>query len=254
MGVGDLGQAADVGDGSEVARGDDVDRRGGAALVLDPAEGVVEGGHRDAVGDAVGGVDRGQDVAGVEAGEYDAVAEARMGAALGDDVLTEAGDGKRDGAVGLGGAVGEEPGAAGSPGIGGQGQGLGERGIVLEVDALEQHGHIEMDRLLADEVGQQLADAGVRAAVAGDHEFDRIAGRQCTQGSGIGSLILIELEATVSEAVRCVQKRFEHRAIIMVESSRGNPPDLWFAPYTIWSAVFGRRRIGACSIFVSCRP
>src|SRR5699024_3304612 len=137
MGVGDLGQAADVGDGSEVARRDDVDRRGGTVLVLGPAEGVVEGGDGDAVGDAVGGVDRGQDVAGVKAGEYDSVAEARMGAALGDDVLAEAGDGERDGAVGLGGTVGEEPGATGSPGIGSQGQGLGERGIVLEVDALE---------------------------------------------------------------------------------------------------------------------
>src|SRR5699024_4852831 len=121
------------------------------------------------------------------------------------------------------------------------------------VDAIEQHGHIEMDSFLADEVVQQLAVSGVRAAEAECHEFGRIDGRQRTQDSGIGSLILIELEAKVSEAVRWVQKLSEHSELVTDGSGRGNPPDLWFAPYTIWSAVFGRRRIGACSIFVSCR-
>ena len=90
--VGHLGEGCDVGDRTEVARGDEVDGRDRLRVAADRVAQRIGG---DAVGDAVDLIDVGGDEARVESGEDDAVDEARMGAALRDDARAEGADGQR---------------------------------------------------------------------------------------------------------------------------------------------------------------
>lgn len=116
-----------------------------------------------------------------------------MHVALDDRAVAEVGERHEDGVVSTGGAVGEEPAAPRSPGLGREslclleGRGVG---IGADVDALEPGGEVHEQSLLADRADK----AGVRPATAlvpRDVESAGVARRPPCQRIEVRSLRLI---------------------------------------------------------------
>lgn len=177
-GVGRVRDGAYVGHRTEIAGGDDVHGRG----VRSAGERLrhVLGAH--SVGDALDAVDGRPHEDGVQAGQHQSVDDAGVHAALHDQGAAQ-GRGDHGGdLVALGGAVGQEPGAPRAPGIGGQVQGLVQRGAGAEVDAVEQRREVEGRDPGAEPVREVRARGG---GVAWDVQPQPVPSRMGQEGLGV---------------------------------------------------------------------
>ena len=181
MGVGHVGQRANVGDGSEVARGHDV--RGCRVRVLDEAVLELVGG--DAVGDPEVGVDRREGEERVESGQGEAVDHRGVHAALHDHLGAEPAQGEVGDQVALARAVRQEPRLAGAPRLRREARRAHERrGVVAVVDPVGQRRYVERQRPVPEEVDEAgLGDAG--GLVARHVEADPVLVGVARDGVGV---------------------------------------------------------------------
>ena len=109
-------EPGEVGAGAEVGRRYDHRRdrvRGGLERGIERIRG-------EAVGDAQLGVEFGGDERRPQAAHHEPVDHRGVDVALDDDLVADVGEGEAGGVVALRGAVDEEPGPAGAPGLGGE--------------------------------------------------------------------------------------------------------------------------------------
>jgi hypothetical protein len=165
-GVGDLGEAGDVGCHAVVGRRDDEGRAGAGTGV----ERLGEAGRGDAVGHPQLGVVLGRHETGPAAREHEPVDHRGVRVALHDDRGVQRGKGEAQRVVALRGAVGEKPRALGAVGLGREAlRSLVGRRRGSEVDPLDVLWHVELQRVEPDGV-QQPGVGAPAALVAGDVE------------------------------------------------------------------------------------
>ena len=183
--VRDLGQPGDVRHGAEVGRRHDRRPDGPGRLVERPLERLR--GH--AVGDVELRVELGRHEGRTQPGHDQRVDRARVGVALRHDLGAAMGERQKGRVVSLRRAVDEPPGAARTPGLGGEPLGLDERGRLLaDVDAPGERGDVERERLRADRLGEARVRA--RAALVAGHVqaagHARGIGAQRVEVGGVG--------------------------------------------------------------------
>ena len=198
VGVGHFGDGGDIGHGTEVAGGDEIDGRTGGML----GQSGFDLGRGDAVRGPESGIDSGMDEVRPQVGVDESVDDRGVDAALADEFATEpADDGGRD-VVAARGAVRDEPGTSRAPGLGGELLGLFDRGCagvidhppVLLVDAAEEHREIDVQGLLPHDIGQSRG-MGARALMGGNVEALPVLAGQGADRIGIGRRLLTWVDA-----------------------------------------------------------